>query len=140
MADNKNFGDSVLHFIDKVAESGKKGFKAAGEAISDFGDKSVVRIELGQLKSKLTKAHCDLGKLVYEKLEIQKQQQVSAVDDLPVAELIDAIRKIEADIKKHEEALENAKKNKKTEEKENGATEAKEEDSIEAVVYPTEED
>ena len=51
MAGEKNFGSSVLDFIDKVAESGKKGFRAAGDAISDFGDKSVIRIELGQLKS-----------------------------------------------------------------------------------------
>ena len=86
---------------------------AAGEAISDFGDKSVVRIEIGQLKSKLSKAYADLGKNVYEKFEMQKLTQISTSDDLDVASLVDSIRKIEAEIKKREDNLENSKKEKK---------------------------
>lgn len=113
MSEEKSFGSSVLHFIDKVAESGKKGFMVAGDAISDFGDKSVVRIELGQLKSKLSKAQSDLGKIVYDKLELQKMPSVTASDDLEIAAIIDSIRKILVDIKKHEEILESGKKAKK---------------------------
>lgn len=113
MADDKKFSNTVLDFIDKVAESSKKGFMAAGEAISDFGDKSVVRIEIGQLKSKLSKAYADLGKNVYEKFEMQKLTQISTSDDLDVASLVDSIRKIEAEIKKREDNLENIKKEKK---------------------------
>lgn len=114
MADEKSFGSSVLDFIDRVAESGKKGFMAAGEAISDFGDKSVVRIELGQLKSKLLKAYADLGKNVYEKIEVQKMSEIPVGEDLNLSAIVDSIRKIEADIKKHEESLEKSKKEKKT--------------------------
>lgn len=117
MAGEKNFGSSVLDFIDKVAESGKKGFRAAGDAISDFGDKSVIRIELGQLKSKLGKTYSDLGKNIYEKIDGQKLEQISLTDDLALSELVDSIRKIKADIKKHEDTLESIKKEKKSTEK-----------------------
>ena len=112
MAGEKKFGDSVLQFIDKVAESGKKGFKAAGDKINDFGDKSVVRIELGQLKSKINKAYADLGKKIFEKIENEKVNEISFSDSMELAELLAAIRKIDEDIKKHEDLLEKNKKGK----------------------------
>lgn len=127
MADEKKFGEGFMEFLDKVMEGGKKGLKATGEAISDFGDKSVVRIELSQLKTKLSKAHIDLGKNIYNKITVQNMTQINVSDDLELAGLVDAIRKLEEDIAKHEDSLKTAKDEKKTAAPENpeGDAEAK---------------
>lgn len=55
------FGKQILAFLDKGVEASKKGIKSAGDAISDFGDKSVTKIENTQLKSKIEKIYRDLG-------------------------------------------------------------------------------
>ncbi len=97
-------GRSILDYIDKGVAASKKGFKAAGEALSDFGDKSVLRVELGQLKGKKSKAIVRLGELAYSRLAENSEAALKA-GDADVAELIAELVKLDANIQKHEKEL-----------------------------------
>ena len=104
------FGKTVLEYIDRGVEASKRGIKSAGSAISDFGDKSVRRIELSQLKSKLAKAYAKLGAHAYEKLAVEKAESISPSQDEELASSIEEIKKIQKDIKKHESELKKSEK------------------------------
>ncbi len=101
------FGKTILSYIDKGVEASKKGLKTAGNAISDFGDKSVNRIELTQLKGRLEKNYADLGKLAYAAL---KENTPLSSEAPETAALVQSISKNLEDIKKHEENLASEKK------------------------------
>lgn len=101
------FGKTILSYIDKGVEASKKGLKTAGNAISDFGDKSVNRIELTQLKGRLEKNYADLGKLAYAAL---KENTPLSSENPETAALVQSISKNLEDIKKHEENLASEKK------------------------------
>ena len=117
MAENKGndetFGKTVLGYIDRGVEAGKRGFKSASSAISDFGDKSVMRIELSQLKSKLTKSYAKLGSYAYENLVNKKVENLSPAQDEELSSMIEGIKKIQKDIQKHEKALVKTEKEQK---------------------------
>lgn len=107
------FGKTVLDYIDRGVEAGKRGFKSASSAISDFGDKSVRRIELTQLKSKLAKSYSKLGSYAFEKFVSEKVEGLSPAGDEELALMIEEIKKIQKDIQKHEKALKNDGKEQK---------------------------
>ena len=104
------FGKTVLEYIDRGVEASKRGIKSAGSAISDFGDKSVRRIELSQLKSKLAKAYSKLGSFTFDSFVSRKVESLSPSQDEELTALIDDIKKIQKDIKKHETALKKTEK------------------------------
>ncbi|MBP5442569.1 MAG: hypothetical protein J6Y60_04950 [Treponema sp.] len=114
MAENKEndgtLGKTVLGYIDRGVEASKRGLKSASSAISEFGDKSVRRIELSQLKSRLTKTYAKLGSHAYEKFVAEKMESLSPSSDEDLASMIDEIKKIQKDIQKHEKALKNPEK------------------------------
>ena len=60
------FVDKMKTFFDKSVEASKNAFEKAGDAVQDFGDKSVTRIEIKKLEAKLEKQYAAIGKLVYE--------------------------------------------------------------------------
>ena len=95
-------GKKILEYIDKGVVLSQKGLKSAGKAISDFGDKSVQRIELAQLKKKLEKEYNSLGKFVCDKFSEFPDSELSSSDVKTFIEKIDALS---ADIKKHEDAV-----------------------------------
>lgn len=97
-----SMGRTILSYIDRGVEASKKGFKSAGNAISDFGDKSVLRIELSQLKAKKAKALNELG--VYTYTAIVEQNEINVHDETFV-HIIDSLKKVSEDIEKHETAL-----------------------------------
>ena len=85
---------------------------SAGNAISDFGDKSVVRIEITQLNSKLDKAYKELGRTVYEALSQGEGTSVSSGDE-NIASKLTGIKELLEGIEKREKALSEEKKSKK---------------------------
>lgn len=62
-----SFKEKFFRFLDKSVESSKKAFYKAGEKISDFSDKSVLKIEVSRLNGKLEKLYARLGEFVFEK-------------------------------------------------------------------------
>lgn len=64
----KLFAKNLKQYLDKGVEVSKKGLKTAGSAISEFGDKSVNKIDIVQLKNRLAKKYQELGQAVAEQL------------------------------------------------------------------------
>ena len=62
------FAKTLKQYLDKSVEVSKKGLKSAGSAISEFGDKSVNKIDIVQLKNRLVKKYQELGQAVAEQL------------------------------------------------------------------------
>ncbi len=102
-------GKSFLNFIDKSVEASRTGLRAAGNAIGDFGDKSVLRIELTQLNAKMNKLYAELGKVTYERLSAGDESQVSMSDE-KVKSIVDEMKKVSENIHFHEMALKIDKK------------------------------
>lgn len=112
----QNFGRTILDYIDRGVEASKKGLKSAGSAITEFSDKSVLKIELSQLKAQLARNFTELGKTCYNLLKAENAEPISPSND-EIKKLLEAIAKTEEKIAKHEEAL---KKGKSPEAKEDG--------------------
>ncbi|MGN0728483.1 hypothetical protein [Treponema sp.] len=103
----KELAKTLKEYLDKGIEVSKKGVKTAGVAISEFGDKSVNRIDIVQLKSRLDKKYQELGHAVAEQLE--NESSVSK-DSLVVSEKLAAIKELKEKIHEREIALEKYKK------------------------------
>lgn len=97
-------GKKILEYIDKGVVLSQKGLVSAGKAISAFGDKSVHRIELAQLKKKLSKEYYSLGKFLYDKFSNFEDAEVTAAD-ADIKAFMENISKIQDDIKIHEDML-----------------------------------
>lgn len=111
MAEQKmNFKETLKNYIDKGVEASKKGIKNAGAAINDFGDKSVLRIELNQLNGKLEKQYQEFGAAAYKVLTARNADKVDA-DNAQLKPLIDKIGETVKDIKKHEKMIKESDKN-----------------------------
>ena len=123
----QNIWKTILDYIDRGVEASKKGLKSAGNALSEFGDKSVLKIELSQLKSQLAKNYTELGKTCYKILRGDNQGELST-GNAEIVKLLDAVEKTEENIAKHEEAL---KKPKESKTKDAPATETPAEASVE---------
>lgn len=123
----QNIGKTILDYIDRGVEASKKGLKSAGNALSEFGDKSVLKIELSQLKSQLAKNYTELGKTCYKILRGDNQGELST-GNAEIVKLLDAVEKTEENIAKHEEAL---KKPKESKTKDAPAAEPTDEASVE---------
>ena len=95
-------------YLDRGVEVSKKGLKSAGSAISDFGDKSVKRIETAQFKLKLEKAYAALGKTVHSQLGEKDSDSTSDSDEIVVAQMAE-IDRLLSEIAKLEEALKSEK-------------------------------
>lgn len=74
------FKEKFLSILGKGVTASKKGFKTAGNAISDFGDKSVLRIENSQIRSRIEKKYCQLGEYIYNVLKEKKTAVLTASD------------------------------------------------------------
>jgi len=108
----------IKAYIDRGVEASKKGIKTAGNAISDFGDKSVLQIELSQLKAKLAKEYTSLGEVSYAlltgKTKTVKPTSAKVCDLLPkIAACVKDIKKHEKQIKEMEKDAESKKNEKK---------------------------
>lgn len=103
----KLFAKTLKQYLDKSVEVSKKGLKSAGSAISEFGDKSVNKIDIVQLKNHLVKKYQELGQVVAEQLaedgiSISKDSLVVSEKLSAINELKEKINEKEASLKKHE--------------------------------------
>lgn len=103
----KLFAKTLKQYLDKGVEASKKGLKTAGSAISEFGDKSVNKIDIVQLKSRLEKKYQELGQAVADQLaedgiSISKDSLVVSEKLSAINELKEKINEKEVSLKKHE--------------------------------------
>lgn len=103
----KLFAKTLKQYLDKSVELSKKGLKSAGSAISEFGDKSVNKIDIVQLKNRLVKKYQELGQAVADQLaedgiSISKDSLVVSEKLSAINELKEKINEKEASLKKHE--------------------------------------
>ena len=97
------FAKNLKQYLDKGVEVSKKGLKTAGSAISEFGDKSVNKIDIVQLKNRLAKKYQELGQAVAEQLA---EDGISiSKDSLVVSEKLSSIKELKEKIHEKEEAL-----------------------------------
>ena len=93
--DKKNsFSKTFFEYLDKGVEASKKGLKTASTAVSDFGDKTVLKIELTQLNNKVEKKYTELGKLMYKESPL-------VIENEEIKKVIQEINDLNADIEKH---------------------------------------
>ena len=98
----KLFAKTLKQYLDKSVEVSKKGLKS-GSAISEFGDKSVNKIDIVQLKNRLVKKYQELGQAVAEQLA---EDGISiSKDSIVVSEKLSSIKELKEKIHEKEEAL-----------------------------------
>ena len=100
--DAGNFARKFFGFLDKSVEVSKKGLKTAGNAISDFGDKSVLRIELSQMKTKKARTLQALGQYAYE---VFAEQASLKAHDETVEKLLSELKKLDDEIAAREATI-----------------------------------
>ncbi|MBO4404450.1 MAG: hypothetical protein J5780_03870 [Treponema sp.] len=107
--------DKILSFLERGFAASKKGLKNAGSAISDFGDKSVLRIENSQIKGKIEKNFAKLGEYAYNLFSSKKSSSLTAKDQTVKAIIadIDALYLQELQNKKSIKAVDEKKSSKK---------------------------
>lgn len=99
----KLFAKTLKQYLDKSVEVSKKGLKSAGSAISEFGDKSVNKIDIVQLKNHLVKKYQELGQVVAEQLA---EDGISiSKDSIVVSEKLSSIKELKEKIHEKEEIL-----------------------------------
>lgn len=98
------FKEKVRDGVGKVVESSKKAIGRAGEAVQDFSDKSVIRIEKHQFESKREAVYVRLGTIVAEKLLSDNSATVSAGEE-EIAALLQEIAAFNAEIARREAQL-----------------------------------
>ena len=100
----QEIGSTVMTYVDKGVELSKKGIEAASKSLSDFGNKSVIKIEIAQLNGKIEKKYKEIGTYVAEKILSGDADSVSK-DDAELADKLAAIFDFKEKIAQHEEAL-----------------------------------
>lgn len=99
------FVDKVKDFMDKGVEVSKTALTKAGEAVQDFSEKSVIRIDIKKLESKLEKLINELGSYVFDKFNSEYAESVYASDE-KVASIIKNINEVKNQIASKTEELE----------------------------------
>ncbi len=64
--DTNELGKKVKALFSKGAEASKEAFEKAGDKVQNFTDKSVIKIEIKQLESKLEAKFAEYGKIYFE--------------------------------------------------------------------------
>ncbi|MBR5932938.1 MAG: hypothetical protein IK002_03015 [Treponema sp.] len=98
----KTFMNKVKKVFDRGIVASKKALGVAGDAVQDFSDKSVLRIEKMQLETKLKKQYEMLGEYAFSVLT--KKSSVS-ITDTKVSSALKEIKRINSEIKIRENAL-----------------------------------
>jgi len=95
--DKKDFKEKMRDGMDKFLESSKKVLGAAGSAVQDFSDKSVIRIEKSQLESKLHEQYRKLGEYAAGILSADASASIGTGDS-KVSEFLSEINNISKEI------------------------------------------
>lgn len=100
-----NVESRLKEFLTKSAEVSKNVFSKAGDAVQEFSDKSVVKIDKIKLENQKSKKLTDLGQIVYD-LFSDSQTSVS-FDNENIKSLFEEITQIEKNIEEKTELLKN---------------------------------
>lgn len=102
--DKEELKEKFKSGMDKFVESSKKALAQAGNAVQDFSDKSVIRIEKHQLESKKDEQLKKLGILAAEKF-LNDESAVLSASEEAVVEILQEIRRLNGDISNREDKL-----------------------------------
>lgn len=94
----------VKGIFDRGINASKKALGVAGEAVQDFSDKSVLRIEKKQLEGKLKKQYELLGEYACD-FYLQKRTSSLSIKDESVARILLEVKRIKAEIETRELSL-----------------------------------
>ncbi len=99
-----DFVDTMKEYLDKSVKVSKEAIDKAGDAVQDFSDKSIIRIEIKQLESKNEHSFHDLGIAVYKLLS--SFSDISINSSTPeIADILSKIKETENDINKRKKIL-----------------------------------
>ncbi len=101
---NSEFGKKVMDYFDKGLKASYKGLKNAGVVLSEFGDKSVIKIDISKLRSKLEKLYREIGKLTTDKL-LSNESDAITKDTEEISDKIAEVAEIKNKIRAKEEEL-----------------------------------
>lgn len=108
------FKKEIKELLDSGIKASKKGLKKAGAALSEFGDVSVIKIDITKYKVKLEKKYVELGKICSEILLDKKTGSVGRKTE-GVEEILAEVEKLKKKISAEEKKLkEKSKKDAKT--------------------------
>ena len=91
--------------LEASVEVSKTAITKAGDAVQDFSEKSVIRIDIKKLESKLEKLINELGSYVFDKFNSENAEFVNASDE-KVASIINNINEVKSQIASKTEELE----------------------------------
>jgi len=95
--------------MDTFFNKSKKALGKAGNAVQDFSDKSVIRIEKHQLESKKNEQITKLGQLAFDKFKSDDTAVLSASEE-SVVSILQEIAKIDEEIEKRADLLKKEEK------------------------------
>jgi malonyl CoA-acyl carrier protein transacylase len=98
------FLDKMKEYLDKGVEVSKEALSKAGEAVQDFSDKSVTKIESHQLVSRQNKEYRLLGQAV-EKFFAENPGASLSADHSVISGILEEIKRLEKEIAQREEIL-----------------------------------
>lgn len=115
--EDTNKMDKVKEYLDKGIEASKDAFtkgmdlskkalSKASDAVQDFGDKSVIRMERHQAEQKRNELIRELGNLAVDCF-IKNQETSLNIDDEKVAVVIKEITRLNGEIERRTEVLNN---------------------------------
>lgn len=90
--------------FDKGMEASKTALNKASNAVQDFSDKSVVRIEKHQFETKKEEQLLFLGKKVFERFSSDAASALHS-DDADIAAIVAEVKHCDEEIAKREAAL-----------------------------------
>ena len=98
------FLDKMKEYLDKGVEVSKEALTKAGDAVQDFSDKSVTKIESHQLVSRQNKEYRALGLAVRQFFETNPSDTLSA-DNSSISGILQEIYRLDKEIAQREENL-----------------------------------
>lgn len=101
--------ENLQNYLKKGVQASKEAFSKAENAVTKFGDESVLKIEKKQFQAKLGKEIASLGQDALDSFE--KNIQILS-DKEPFLSRLNTIKNLKAEIQQREELL-NAKQNQK---------------------------
>ena len=97
------FKEDVMKYVEKGVSVSKEALTKAGSAVSKFSDESITRIEKKQFETQYKKSLQELGKMVYECFDKNKEIKV----DTNMETICNKIKELKKEIERRENTLKN---------------------------------
>lgn len=100
--DTNETKEKVKGTVDKIFDASKRALGKAGKAVQDFSDKSVIKIEIRQIESKIKAKKTEIGELVYD--SIISNNEINTQNE-KIQSLIKEITELNKDIEERSVSL-----------------------------------